>query len=76
MSDTINDMDFVLVDKLTPDQLESGDLIEVDNEIVTVIESSDDSTGDYWIVSYENEFGEKDLTKFYYTDTVGLFVIR
>ena len=76
MSDTIINMDYLLVDKLTPDQLESGDFIEVDDEIVSVIEVSDDSTGDYYIVSFENEFGEKDVTKFFYTDAIKLFILQ
>lgn len=60
MSDTLNDMELVYADLLMPSQLMNGDLIEIENEIVQVIEINEDMSGDNYTVTYRNDFGEED----------------
>ena len=56
MTDTIIGMEYVHVDNLLADQLLEGDLIEIDDEIVTVLYLS--GTPDGITVTYENEYGD------------------
>jgi hypothetical protein len=58
MSATMIDMDYRLVDVLNADQLEVGDLIGLSGEVVKVI--SIDGLPNGYLVTHENEFGEKD----------------
>lgn len=74
MSVTINSMELKLADTLTPDQLMPEDLILFGDSIVEVIVVESDSTGDVYHVSYQDEFGEKDIAEFYYTDLISLYV--
>lgn len=57
MSATIIDMPYVKVDVLSPDQLESDDIIKFDGEYLTV-KSVDYVDGGYSI-NAENDFGEE-----------------
>ncbi len=57
MSATIIDMPYVKIDVLSPDQLESGDIIKFDGEFVTVT-SVDYVDGGFSIYA-ENDFGEE-----------------
>ncbi len=66
-------MELIHADNLTPDQLMLGDLIKIDNDIVEVIFIESDSTGDNWDIQTENEFGEKTVTQFAYTDLISLY---
>ncbi len=66
-------MELIHADNLTPDQLMLGDLIKIDNDIVEVIFIESDSTGDNWDIQTENEFGEKTVTQFAYTDLIELY---
>ena len=66
-------MELIHADNLTPDQLMLGDLIKIDNDIVEVIFIESDSTGDNYDVQTENEFGEKVVTQFSYTDLISLY---
>ena len=66
-------MELIHADNLTPDQLMLGDLIKIDNDIVEVIFIESDSTGDNYDVQTENEFGEKVVTQFAYTDFISLY---
>jgi hypothetical protein len=50
-----------------------GDLIKIDNDIVEVIFIESDSTGDNYDIQTENEFGEKVVTQFSYTDLISLY---
>jgi hypothetical protein len=59
MTDTINAMDYRLVDVLNVDQLEVDDLIGIDDEVVRVVFI--DSLKDGYILTFEDEFGEKDF---------------
>ncbi|CAB4904144.1 unannotated protein [freshwater metagenome] len=74
MSDTMIAMDLIHADNLTPDQLMLGDLIKVGDDIVEILFIESDSTGDNYDVQTENEFGEKEITQYGYTDTIPLYV--
>ncbi len=67
-------MELIHADNLTPDQLMLGDLVKIDNDIVEVIFIESDSTGDNYDIQTENEFGEKVVTQFAYTDLIQLYV--
>ena len=74
MSDTMIAMDLIHADNLTPDQLMLGDLIKVGDDIVEILFIESDSTGDNYDVQTENEFGEKEVTQYSYTDLIPLYV--
>ena len=74
MSATIKDMELINADSLTPDQLMLGDLIKVDENIVEVIFIESDSTGDNYDIQTENEFGEREIVQYSYTDLIPLYV--
>jgi hypothetical protein len=74
MSDTMIDMRLIHADDLQPDQLMIGDLIKVGDDIVEILFIESDSTGDNYDVQTENEFGEKEVTQYSYTDSIPLYV--
>ena len=74
MSDTIIIMEYAHVDNLSADQLLEGDLIEIDDEVVQILELS--SAKDTIVIKYENDFGEKELQEFSDETFFKLFVIR
>jgi hypothetical protein len=74
MSDTMNAMELLHADNLTPDQVMLGDLIKIGDDIVEVIFIESDSTGDNYDIQTENEFGEREVTQFSYTDLIPLYV--
>ena len=74
MSDTMTDMRLIHADDLQPDQLMLGDLIKVGDDIVEILFIESDSTGDNYDVQTENEFGEREVTQYSYTDTIQLYV--
>ena len=59
MSVTMIAMDLIRVDILTPYSIEPGDLIGIDNEVVTVTSVESLSTG--YRLEYVNDFGEEDV---------------
>ena len=67
-------MDLIHADNLTPDQVMIGDLIKVGDDIVEVIFIESDSTGDNYDIQTQNEFGEKEIIQFTYTDLIPLYV--
>ena len=67
-------MDLIHADNLAPDQIMLGDLIKVNDDIVEVIFIECDSTGDNYDIQTENEFGEKEIVQFAYTDLIPLYV--
>ena len=73
-SDTMSAMELIHADNLEPNQLMLGDLIKVDNDIVEVIFIESDSTGDNYDIQTENEFGEREVTQYSYTDKIPLYV--
>jgi hypothetical protein len=74
MSDTMKTMELIKADNLTPDQLMLGDLIKIGDDIVEVIFIESDSTGDNYDIEIENEFGEREVNQYSYTDTIPLYV--
>ena len=74
MSDTITSMRLIHADNLTPDQLMLGDLIKIEDDIVEVIFIESDSTGDNYDIQTENEFGEREVVQYSYTDLIHLYV--
>lgn len=76
MTATINSMELIYADLLTPDQLMEDDIIEIDNDIVTVLGVESDATGDVYYVGHVNDYGDKDVTEFNYTDKIKLYVFR
>jgi hypothetical protein len=74
MSATMIAMDLVHADNLTPDQLMVGDLIKIENDIVEVISIDTDRTGDNYEVETQNEFGEREIVEFGYTDLISFYV--
>jgi hypothetical protein len=74
MSDTMISMELIHADDLTPDQLMIGDLVKIGDDIVEVIFIESDSTGDNYDIQTENEFGEKEVVQFSYTDSIPLYV--
>jgi hypothetical protein len=74
MSDTMIAMDLIHADNLTPDQLMVGDLIKTGDDIVEIIFIESDSTGDNYDIQTKNEFGEKEITQYAYTDLIPLYV--
>jgi hypothetical protein len=74
MTVTMNSMELLHADNLTPDQVMLGDLIKIGDDIVEVIFIESDSTGDNYDIQTENEFGEKEIVQFSYTDLIPLYV--
>jgi hypothetical protein len=74
MSDTMMTMDLIHADNLQPDQLMLGDLIKINDDIVEIVFIESDSTGDNYDIQTENEFGEKEITQYAYTDLIPLYV--
>jgi len=74
MSDTMETMELIHADNLTPSQLMIGDLIRVADDIVEVIYLESDSTGDNYSVETQNEFGEREVVLYSYTDTIPFYV--
>jgi hypothetical protein len=74
MSDTMTDMKLIHADNLQPDQLMLGDLIKIGDDIVEILFIESDSTGDNYDVQTENEFGEREVTQYGYTDSIPLYV--
>ena len=74
MTDTIFDMEYVHVDNLAADQLMVDDLIEINDEVVQILELSSIKNG--FVISYENEYGEKDTIEIDDYSIFKLFVMR
>jgi hypothetical protein len=74
MSDTMISMRLLHADNLTPDQLMVEDLIKIDEDIVEVISISSDGTGDNYEIETQNEFGEREINNYSYTDLIPLYV--
>ena len=55
-------MDYRHVDNLNVDQLELDDLVEIQGEVVKIVAISPMRFG--YAITFENEFGEKDIIDF------------
>jgi hypothetical protein len=74
MTATIENMKFVYADLLTPAQLMIGDLINIDDDIVEVLSVVDDATGDNYIITHRNDYGEEEETFCTFEDMFRLYV--
>jgi hypothetical protein len=74
MADTIINMDYRMVDVLASDQLEVDDLIDLNGEIVKVIALSPLRYG--FALTFENEFGEKDIIDILDDETFDLYILE
>ena len=74
MSATMETMELIHADNLKPDQLMLGDLIKVGDDIVEILFIESDSTGDNYDIQTQNEFGEREVIQYSYTDTIALYV--
>jgi hypothetical protein len=74
MTATINAMELVYADLLTPGQLMEDDLVEIEGVIVDVISIEDDATGDNYTITYRNEYGEQDVFECDYEHVFKLYV--
>jgi hypothetical protein len=67
-------MDYRLVDVLNADQLEVGDLIGLNEEVVRLIEIAPAKFG--FVITYENEFGEKEIADITDDEQFELFILE
>jgi hypothetical protein len=74
MSVTMNAMELIHADNLMADQLMTGDLIKIGDDIVEVLFIESDSTGDNYDIQTQNEFGEKEFVQYAYNDLIPLYV--
>jgi hypothetical protein len=74
MTVTMNNMELVYADLLTPGQLMEGDLINIDNDVVEVISIADDATGDNYTVTYKNDYGDVEEYTCNYEEMFKLYV--
>ena len=70
----MTDVKLIHADNLQPDQLMIGDLIKTGDDIVEILFIESDSTGDNYDIQTENEFGEKEIVQYAYTDSIPLYV--
>ena len=73
--DTMKLMDFKSAGLFKVNELLVDDLIKIDDDIVTILDIAEDSTGDIFFIKHENDFGEIEITELEYHDSVELFVI-
>ena len=73
MTATIKTMDYVHVDILNSDQLEVGDLIDVNDEIVKIL--SIESVRYGFVLLVENEFGETETIDAYDDEQFDFYII-
>jgi hypothetical protein len=74
MTATINSMELVWADRLTPGSLMEGDLIKIDDELIEVIKIDSDRTGDNYLIEYADAYGERDEITIAYDAYVDLYV--
>ena len=67
-------MDYLLVDTLNADQLEPNDLIGLGDDVVKIISISPIRFG--FVITYENEFGEKDLAEILDEERFDLYLLN
>ena len=67
-------MDYRLVDVLNADQLEVGDLIGLNEDIVKILSIASTKTG--FELETENEFGEKDTIEIFDEEQFELFILE
>jgi hypothetical protein len=74
MTATMKPMELVYADLLQPSQLMEGDLINIDMDIVEVLSVVDDATGDNYVITHRNEYGEEEEYSCTYEEMFKLYV--
>ena len=74
MTATINNMELVWADKLTPGSLMIDDMIKIDDEVIEIISIDSDSTGDNYFIEYADAYGEQDTITIAHDAYVDLYV--
>ncbi len=74
MTATINNMELVWADKLTPGSLMIDDMIKVDDELIEIISIDSDATGDNYTIEYADVYGETDSVTIAHDSYVDLYV--
>jgi hypothetical protein len=74
MTATMNNMELVWADKLTPGSLMVDDLIMVDDELIEIINISSDSTGDNYFIDCVDVYGEPNTITIAHDSYVNLYV--
>jgi hypothetical protein len=74
MTATMIDMDYLFVDILNADQLEVGDLIGFNDEIVKIISLAPLRYG--YSLTYENEYGEKETVDILDDERFNLYILE
>lgn len=74
MPATMNVMELIHADDLTPDQLMINDLIGIEDGVVEVKSITSDATGDKYSIDCQNEFGEIETVEFNFDSRIKLFV--
>lgn len=74
MTATMNNMELVWADKLTPGSLMVDDMIKVDGDLITVTKIESDSTGDNYFIEYNDAYGEQDTVTIAHDSYVDLYV--
>jgi hypothetical protein len=74
MSVTMNPMELAKADDLRIHELQIGDLIGYNDEIVEVTFIESDSTGDNYDIEVVNDFGEKEVIQFAFDEVVDWYV--
>jgi len=68
-------MELIKADTLLVYSLEVGDLINHENEIVEIIDISQDQTGDNYYLTLINDFGEETVASYSYDSFVDFYVM-
>jgi len=74
MADTIMNMEYVKVDILTSGQLEVDDLIQVGDEVVSIVEII--SLRDGYTLEIVNDFGEREIIEVGEYDQFDLIMLQ
>jgi len=74
MTATMNNMELVWADKLTPGSLMVDDLIKVDDELLEVVRITSDSTGDNYFIDCVDVYGEPNIITLSYDAYIDLYV--
>lgn len=74
MAATINSMELVWADKLTPGSLMIDDLIMIDDELIEIINIDSDSTGDNYFIDCVDVYGEPNTITIAHDTYVDLYV--
>jgi hypothetical protein len=74
MAATINNMELVWADKLTPGSLMVDDLIKIDDELIEVVDINSDSTGDNYFIDCIDSYGEPNTFTIAHDAYVDLYV--